>query len=265
MSKGGYYGGSMLVSRSGWVLRLGVSELRMMGAISSGPNSQFYAGDIGQRIFQLPFSWLALGVDVRGRASSLRINYRTSRQIREAADQLLPQKVRDVDGIEDDRTGAQSVFEGPAPVFAQCADEAEETVAVAAYLRAAIEDGISPAEIGVFVRSAEYLPRAREAIAAAGQVGRQLTERAEEFGDCVSLGTMHLAKGLEFKAVVVMACDDEALPLQSRVDAVTVEDELREVFDTERHLFYVACTRARDRLHVSGVAPVSDFVVDLTT
>lgn len=242
---------------------LGVSELRMMGAISSGQNSQFYAGDIGQRIFQLPFSWLTLGVDVRGRASSLRINYRTSRQIREAADQLLPQKVRDVDGIEDDRTGAQSVFEGPAPVIAQCADQADETTNVAAYLRAAIEEGISAAEIGVFVRSAEYLHRARDAVAAAGLEGRQLTERAEDFGDCVSLGTMHLAKGLEFKAVVVMACDDEALPLQSRVDAATDEDELREIFDTERHLFYVACTRARDRLHVTGVQPVSDFVADI--
>ncbi len=242
---------------------LGVSELRMMGAISSGPNSQFFAGDIGQRIFQLPFSWLALGVDVRGRASSLRINYRTSRQIREASDQLLPQKVRDVDGIEDDRTGAQSVFEGPAPVIARCADEAEETANVAAYLRAAIEEGISAAEIGVFVRSTEYLSRAREAVAAAGLEARQLTERAEDFGDCVSLGTMHLAKGLEFKAVVVMACDDEALPLQSRVDAANDEDELREIFDTERHLFYVACTRARDRLHISGIKPASEFLGDI--
>lgn len=241
---------------------LGVSELRMMAAISCGPNSLFFAGDLGQRIFQLPFSWSALGIDVRGRSSSLRINYRTSRQIREAADQLLPQKVRDVDGIEDDRTGAQSVFEGPSPTISQCADEADEIVTVAQYLRSAIEDGISPAEIGIFVRATEYLSRARDAVAAAGLEGRQLTERAEDFGECVSLGTMHLAKGLEFKLVIVMACDDEALPLQSRVDEATDEDELREVFETERHLFYVACTRARDRLHVTGMKPVSDFVSD---
>lgn len=242
---------------------LGVSELGMMGAISSGPNSLFLAGDLGQRIFQLPFSWLSLGVDVRGRSSSLRINYRTSRQIREAADQLLPLKVRDVDGIEDDRTGAQSVFEGPVPTIQECADEADEAAKIAAHLRSAIEDGINAAEIGLFVRSAEYLPRCRAALAAAGLEGRQLTERTEDFGDRVSLGTMHLAKGLEFKAVIVMACDDESLPLQSRVDDATDEDELREVFETERHLFYVACTRARDRLHITGVQPVSDFVADM--
>jgi len=242
---------------------LGVAELRMMGLLASGPNAHFFAGDLGQRIFQLPYSWRALGMDVRGRSSSLRINYRTSRQIREAADQMLPPKVRDVDGIEDDRTGAQSVFEGPAPTITACADQADETAKVAAYLRAAVDDGISPGEIGVFVRSTEYLPRCRAAVVAAGLEARQLTERADDVADRVSLGTMHLAKGLEYKMVVVMACDDEALPLQSRVDEATDEDELREVFDTERHLFYVACTRARDRLHITGVQPVSDFVADM--
>lgn len=243
---------------------LGVAELQMMSAIASGPNALFFAGDLGQRIFQLPFSWLALGVDVRGRSSNLRINYRTSRQIREAADQLLPPNVRDVDGFEDDRTGAQSVFEGPAPTIDSCPDEAAETDKVASYLRAAVAEGISAAEIGVFVRSAGYLARARAAIVAAGLDARQLTERVEDFGDCVALGTMHLAKGLEFKVVIVMACDDDALPLQSRVNDATDEDELREVFETERHLFYVACTRARDRLHISGVAPTSDFIADMT-
>jgi len=242
---------------------LGVSELRMMGALASGGNSHFFAGDLGQRIFQLPFSWRSLGVDVRGRSSSLRINYRTSRQIREAADRLLPPKVRDVDGVEDDRTGAQSVFEGPAPQIAECNDGDDETMAVAAFLSDARDDGIASEEMGVFVRANEHLARAREAVRLAGLQARQLTERAETAEGCVSIGVMHFAKGLEFKAVAVMACDDEALPLQSRVDEATDEDELREVFETERHLFYVACTRARDRLHISGVRPVSDFVADL--
>ncbi len=60
-----------------------------------------------------------------------------------------------------------------------------------------------------------------------------------------------------------MACDDEALPLQSRIDDATDEEVLREVFDTERHLFYVACTRARHRLHGGGVTLASEFLGDL--
>ena len=74
---------------------------------------------------------------------------------------------------------------------------------------------------------------------------------------------MHLAKGLEYKAVVVMSCDDDVLPLQERIETAADESELDEVYETERHLFYVACTRARDRLLVSGVKPVSEFFANL--
>ena len=93
---------------------LSVAELRMMAAITpAGADRLFFAGDLGQRIFQQPFSWKALGVDVRGRSTTLKVNYRTSQQIRAAADRLLPDLVRDADGLEEDRRGAISVFEGP--------------------------------------------------------------------------------------------------------------------------------------------------------
>jgi len=63
---------------------------------------------------------------------------------------------------------------------------------------------------------------------------------------------MHLAKGLEFRGVAVMACDDGVLPLEERIEAVSDESDLEEVYNTERHLLYVACTRARDRLLITG-------------
>jgi superfamily I DNA/RNA helicase len=72
-----------------------------------------------------------------------------------------------------------------------------------------------------------------------------------------------LAKGLEFKAVAVMACDENLLPLQERIEAVADEVELDDVYATERQLFYVACTRARDRLMISAVRPGSEFIDDL--
>ena len=69
----------------------------------------------------------------------------------------------------------------------------------------------------------------------------------------VSIATMHLAKGLEFRAVVVMACDDEIIPLQSRIETAADDSDLEETYNTERHLLYVACTRARDFLLVTGL------------
>jgi superfamily I DNA/RNA helicase len=62
-------------------------------------------------------------------------------------------------------------------------------------------------------------------------------------GGHVSISTMHLAKGLEFGAVVVMACDDEVIPLQERIEKIADEADLDDVYNTERHLLYIACTR----------------------
>jgi superfamily I DNA/RNA helicase len=141
---------------------LGVPELRFLTAIAPpGPDALFFAGDLGQRIFQPPFSWKGLGIDVRGRSFTLRVNYRTSHQIRLAADRLLPPSIRDVDGLEDDRTATVSVFNGPPPEVLIAATEVEEVEKVAAFIQAARADGIEPAAIGLFVRSRNELPRAR--------------------------------------------------------------------------------------------------------
>ncbi len=94
-----------------------VPQLRFLAALGGGrANSLFFAGDLGQRIFQQPFSWSSLGVEIRGRSHGLRINYRTSHQIRHHADHLLDPEIADVDGVVEDRRGTISVFNGPAPV-----------------------------------------------------------------------------------------------------------------------------------------------------
>lgn len=117
----------------------------------------------------------------------------------------------------------------------------------------------------LFVRSRAEMDRARAAAVAAGLTPIEPGDAPPSGSDAVLVGTMHLAKGLEFKAVVVMACDDGVLPLQERVDTAADESDLDEVYETERHLFYVACTRARDRLLVIGNSPASEFLDDLGT
>lgn len=113
------------------------------------------------------------------------------------------------------------------------------------------------------MRTRNQVDRARAAVTATGHGVLELSERSEDPAGRFSIGTMHLAKGLEFKAVAVMACDDEVLPLQSRIESVADEVELDDVYETERQLLYVACTRARDRLWVSGIDPASEFLNDL--
>ena len=242
---------------------ISIAQIKFLAALSSRPDSLFFAGDLGQRIFQQPFSWKSLGVDIRGRSHTLRINYRTSHQIRQQADRLLAPELADVDGIVEDRRATQSVFNGPNPTIEVTGSREEEKELVATWLQELLNDGYKPDEIGVFVRSDNEIPRAQNAVEEAGAPFVILDEKLLPSSEKVSICSMHLAKGLEFRAVAVMACDDEIIPLQARIDTVVDDSDLEEVYNTERHLLYVACTRAKDHLLVTSVDPESEFVDDL--
>ena len=221
-----------------------VAQLRFLAALGSEqPNALFFAGDLGQRIFQTPFSWKSLGVDVRGRSQTLRINYRTSHQIRMQADLLLGPETSDVDGNVESRRGTVSMFNGPKPDIRVFESIEQEIEAVGAWIAQRITDGVAPHEICVIGRSRKELDRASDAAQQSGFPWKVLDEQLEASTGQLSLSTMHLVKGLEFRAVVVMACDDETIPLQERIESVADDADLQEVYDTERHLLYVACTR----------------------
>lgn len=236
---------------------LSVAQVRFLAEIAKRrPNALFLAGDLGQRIFHLPFSWSRLGLDIRGRSHCLKVNYRTSHQIRAAADRLLPAVIADMDGVEEGRRGTVSVFDGPVPEVMLFKSHDEEQSAVGKFIQSVLAQGVFPSEIGVLVRGQGQLGRARKAITIAG-----LDARSD---DGVAILKMHDAKGLEFRAIAVIACDDDVLPDPARLAAIGDAAELEAAYETERHLLYVACTRARDRLLVTGVSPGSEFLDDLT-
>lgn len=230
---------------------LAPAELRFFAALAPAKaDGLFLSGDVGQRIFQHPYSWASLGVDVRGRSHTLKVCYRTSQQIRRAADRLLPAVLRDTDGLEDERRGIVSVFEGPAPEVKSLASVAIEAETVRNTVKAWLEEGIAPCEIGLFVRTTQLVARARAAIAGLAGTDEMVTV------------PMSSAKGLEFRAVIVMACDQGVLPLDERVADAADEAELDDIFETERRLLYVACTRAREHLLLTGVTPSSEYLAD---
>jgi superfamily I DNA/RNA helicase/mRNA-degrading endonuclease RelE of RelBE toxin-antitoxin system len=244
---------------------LGIGHLRFLAALGAKKaNALFFAGDLGQRIFQQPYSWKTIGVDVRGRSRTLRVNYRTSHQIRRQADRLLDVEATDIDGNKEKRNNTVSVFNGPPPTVLVADTQSAEWKDVGDWLAdKATRWGLLPHELGLFVRSEAELGRAKSAVKHAGYDFKLLDEHVETVSGFVSIGTMHLAKGLEFRGVAVMACDDEVIPSQERIETVGDEGDLQEVYDTERQLLYVACTRARDHLLVSGVKPASEFLDDL--
>ena len=176
---------------------------------------------------------------------------------------MLGPVVTDVDGNSEDRSDTVSVFNGQPPTIHSLKTKIEEIETVGKWIAARNTEGVVPHEFGVFVRSAAQLDRARAAVEKADIAFKILDENVETTSGHVSISTMHLAKGLEFRAVAVMACDDEIIPLQGRIEKVGDDADLKEVYDTERHLLYVACTRARDHLLVTSVAPASEFLDDM--
>lgn len=243
---------------------MAITHLRFFATLSQDrPNALFFAGDLGQRILQQPFSWRALGVDIRGRSRNLWVNYRTSHQIRESADRLLDPEQTDADGNVENRAGTVSVFNGAPPEIRVLDDQEAEIEAVAEWIQGLATDGLAPDDFGLFVRSEAEIQRAVRTAEAAGLQAMVQNENIRSNRGSVFVGTMHLAKGLEFRAVVVMACDDDVLPSQARIDTIADSADLEDVYKTERHLLYVACTRARDYLLVTGAAPGSEFLEDL--
>lgn len=230
---------------------ISVPELALLAAIAGDrPNGLFFAGDIGQRIFRSPFPWKSVGVDVQGRSRSLKVNYRTSHQIRLQSDRLLPHRILDIGGDEDRRTGVTSVFHGPVPTIRTFDSADEESRAVGVWLSQLGEGDERVGAVAILVRSEREMVRATDARSASGHAD-------------IRICTMHEAKGREFRAVAVMACDADVLPSEERLHGATDERDLREIFDTERHLLYVAATRAREHLWLSAVQPVSEFLEDL--
>lgn len=223
---------------------ISVAELMLLGAsLADRKNGLFFAGDVGQRIFRAPFPWAAAGVEVRGRSRNLKVNYRTSHQIRKSSDTLLPETLVEADGAEASRTGVTSVFDGPAPQIHIFADRAAEIAALTDWIAEVKRAGVSDKEIAVLVRRPSLVLDLKHLDA--------------------EVIAMHDAKGGEFRAVAVACLDHDVLPDEGRLLATRDEAQLDEVMSTERHLLYVAATRARDFLWMSGVAPISEFLSDL--
>lgn len=237
------------------------AELRFLAALcASKPQNLMLTGDAGQRIYPGGFSLKALGIEVVGRSHVLKINYRTTEQIRRAADRVLADSVDDLDGGETSRKGTKSLLSGPSPVLKGFKGRKQETDYVADQVRHWTAEGLKPEAIGVFARSNSGIKPIKAALEAAGIGCHLLSDKSGAVEPGVQLGTMHRAKGLEFKAVMAVDCSSKALPSQYALNGLEDPQDIEEARERERRLLYVVMTRARDELHVTWVGEPSPFL-----
>ena len=232
----------------------------LRAAVDPGPDDLFIAADPHQRIYGNRVALASLRISVRGRSRRLSLNYRTTQEILAWALPLLGAgPVTGLDGEADSLLGYRSPMHGPRPQAWQAASRAGEFGLLAERVRSWLSAGLEPHAIGVTARSAALVREAREALEAAGIATASLSGRSHV--PAVRTGTMHAMKGLEFQAVAVIGVEQGLVPEPGAVTPVT-EDPLAHAQDLQRErcVLFVACTRARDHLHVSGTGEPSPFL-----
>ncbi len=234
-------------------------EWRLLRAlVPNGPNDLFVVGDAHQRIYGQKLALRACGINVQGRSSRLRVNYRTTEEIRAWAMAMLEGvEIDDLDGGQEEQTGYRSLLTGPRPEARHFGTRPEELE----YLGVRIKELVvhRPAEhVCLVARTNKLLSADYQPMLASLGINSTLLDRKQDGGG-VRLATMHRVKGLEFPVMILAGINAKYMPLQ--LPAV-LDDRVAEAdhHDRERSLLFVAATRARDLLIVTGWGAPSPFL-----
>lgn len=230
-------------------------ELTFIRSLTSeGENDLFLVGDPLQNIYDRKINFSKAGINIRGKRSKrLRINYRTTEEIKNLAmSVILDEKYDDFDGEEESKAGYLSLFHGPKPVYKLFSSKEEELAAVKEELVSLLEDGVHYNEIVIAARTRDSGNDFRNYLHQNGipYVDKHLLN-SKNVG--IRIATFHGLKGLEFKHVFLVDVNDRTFP-RLPFDYGSLSDiEKSQVTKTEKSLFYVAASRAIQQLTISGV------------
>lgn len=222
--------------------------------VEEGRNDLMLVGDGHQRIYGRKTAFSHSGINIKGRGRKLRINYRTTEQIRRMATAVLENvEIDDLDGGTDPATDYRSLVFGNEPVVKGFDSEAEEAEWIAAEIGRLLEEGFETRDICVVGRTGIEPKRAGKALAAKGietlEISRDSGDDQARAG--VRLANMHRVKGLEFKIVFLIGIRDGRVPLEVAMKSTEDPVEKRNRDLNERALLHVAGTRAAQSLYVT--------------
>ena len=238
-------------------------ELRFLRALTpEGANDLFLVGDPYQRIYSRKLNFKAAGINIQGRSRRLRVNYRTTEEIkRQAVCIVSGVETDDFDGGEESLKGYVSLLHGDAPVYQLYKNKNQEFEAIGAYLQACLDAKIRPRDICV----AAYRNSMVDSIA------NYLTRNLDipcwkmDTGDRegVNLSTFHRMKGLEFRVVILADVSAATIPYRPTNFTEMDEEQQRQNDQEQRSLMYVALTRAINRVLITGCGEPSSFLLTL--
>lgn len=244
---------------------LGMSALRLLRALAGDEhkNDLFIVGDSHQRIYKNKAVLSKCGINIRGRSSYLKINYRTTEEIRKYAFSLLKGiPFDDLDDDYDDGKACQSLTHGNVPQINHFKTANEEFDFLVGQLKQLEEQKTKLKDICLVARTHKLLEDYIAHLTRAGIKTYEIkrSKLDDRSFDGVRVATMHRVKGLGFQHIFVVAVNKRILPL---ITAVNYEDpvSVSEAMTAEKCLLYVALTRAQESVYISSYGAASEFLV----
>jgi superfamily I DNA/RNA helicase len=191
-----------------------IEEWRLIRAIApEGPNDLFLVGDAHQRIYGHKIALRNCGINIQGRSSALRINYRTTEQIRAWAMSMLRGiEVDDLDGERRNEKGYKSLLSGPPPEVHCRASKKEEMEFLGKMIKGLLKDH-QPEDICLVARTNKMLRDGYQAALKEIGVPHTILDKGKEEAG-VRLASMHRVKGLEFPVMILAGLNSHIVPLE---------------------------------------------------
>jgi len=232
--------------------------------VPEGSNDMFILGDCHQKIYAQKVILSHCGIKIKGqRTKKLKLNYRTTEEIRRWALRLFENKtIDDMEGGSDISEGYRSLLHGAEPVIKMFDTEIDELEFLAARCNEIIKSGGAAEAICVIARTNDIVNRYREHLSKSGLptflISRDAVDSSDHAG--VRFATMHRVKGLEFDHILMAAASKNIIPLKRVMDDIDNEKALEEADLRERSLLYVAATRAKKEVVITCNGEKSEYL-----
>lgn len=226
------------------------------------PNDIFIVGDAHQRIYRNHPTLSKCGINVRGRSSILKINYRTTEEIRRYAFALLNGiSFDDLDVDTDLGDKCQSLTHGEKPIIEKFKDASAEFDYLLSEVNHLKSSGVALTDICIVARTKklvdDYIAQFTKAGIRSYAIKRNKGD--DRSFDGLRIATMHRVKGLEFKYVFVAAVNSRIVPLNSAINKTDAVSEAESIA-SEKCLLYVALTRAQKGAYITSYGRTSEFL-----
>jgi superfamily I DNA/RNA helicase len=252
---------SLIVDESQDITAQGFKLIRTI--VPEGPNDIFIVGDAHQRIYGHKVVMGRCGIKIIGRSRKLKLNYRTTDEVRKFAMKIFREDaIDDLDGGSDNNKGYKSIFHGPEPEIIKAEDLYDEVDKIAARI-SLIRKNDPEAQICVALRTKKLVENYRELL---NNKDIKTTMLSADHSDdpaskAIRLGTMHRVKGLEFDHMIIAGANQGMIPLKQAIqsdEALIASENITK----ERCLLFVATTRAKKSLTITGYNKMSEFVTN---